>query len=39
VIEYKFWDKLGALQAMARHLRLFEHDNAQQRPNVLVKVG
>ena len=28
--EYKFWDKVGALQIMARHLGLFEKDNAQQ---------
>ena len=38
VIEYKFWDKPGALQTMARHLGLFEKDNARQQPPVLVKV-
>jgi hypothetical protein len=38
VIEYKFWDKLGALNTIARHLGLFEKDNAQARPNILVKI-
>lgn len=28
-IEYKFWDKTAALELMARHLGLFEKDNAQ----------
>ncbi len=38
VIEYKFWDKPGALQTMARHLGLFERDNAQQPSAITVKV-
>ena len=38
VIEYKFWDKPGALQTMARHLGLFERDNTQKVAPVLVKV-
>lgn len=29
-IAYKFWDKPGALAIMARHLGLYERDNAQQ---------
>lgn len=28
--KYKFWDKCAALQIVARHLGLFERDNAQQ---------
>ena len=38
VIEYKFWDKIGALQMMARHLGLLKKNNAQQRPDVRVNV-
>jgi phage terminase small subunit len=38
VIEYKFWDKPGALQTMARHLGLFERDNTQKVAPVLVKI-
>jgi hypothetical protein len=38
VIEYKFWDKRGALQTMARHLGLFERDNSQKVAPVLVRI-
>jgi hypothetical protein len=39
VIEYRFWDKTAALQIMARHLGLFERDNAQQSDiKVLVEL-
>ena len=37
-LPHKFWDKIGALQTMARHLGLFEKDNSRQQPPVLVKV-
>jgi phage terminase small subunit len=37
-IEYKFWDKNVALQTMARHLGLFEKDNAQLKENIRVVI-
>ena len=37
-MEYRFWDKVGALTVMARHLGLFERDNAQQRSDIRVTV-
>lgn len=37
VLEYKFWDKAAALNIMARHLGLFERDNAQQS-DITVRV-
>jgi phage terminase small subunit len=37
-IEYRLWDKIAALEIMARHLGLFEKDNSQQPNAVLVKV-
>jgi phage terminase small subunit len=36
-IEYKFWDKCSAMQIVARHLGLFEKDNAQQS-DITVRV-
>jgi hypothetical protein len=36
-LEYRFWDKIGALQIAARHLGLFEKDN-QQHSDVIVKI-
>jgi hypothetical protein len=38
VIEYKFWDKPGALHTIARHLGLLDRDNTQKAMPVLVKV-
>jgi phage terminase small subunit len=35
-LEYKFWNKNGALTTMARHLGLFERDNAQQKSDVRI---
>jgi phage terminase small subunit len=35
---YKFHPKGPALETMAKHLGLFEKDNAQTRPNILVKI-
>jgi phage terminase small subunit len=37
-IEYKFWDKGAALVTMARHLGLFERDNAQVKPDIKVLI-
>ena len=37
-VEYKFWDKIGALQIMARHLGLFEKDNRQIGEDIQVNV-
>jgi phage terminase small subunit len=38
IVEYKFWNKNQALETVARHLGLFERDNAQLRPDVRVNV-
>lgn len=38
VTEIKFWSKTDALTTMARHLGLFEKDNAQTAPNLSLVV-
>jgi phage terminase small subunit len=35
--EIRCWDKRGALEALAKHLGLFDADNTQKRPMVIVK--
>ena len=35
--EIRCWDKKGALEALAKHLGLFDADNTQKRPMVIVK--
>jgi len=37
-LEYKFWSKSDALTTMARHLGLFERDNAQQKSDIRVVI-
>ena len=34
--EYKFHDKLKSLEALGKHLGIFEKDNAQKTPNIEV---
>lgn len=31
-VEFKLWDKIGALEKIGRHLGIFEKDNAQSKP-------
>ena len=38
VIKCRFYDKIAALQMVARHLGLFEPANAQLKENILVRV-
>jgi hypothetical protein len=38
IVEYKRWSKTAALEIMARHLGLYEKDNAQQKSDILVRV-
>lgn len=38
VVEYKLWNKPAVLELMARHLGLFEKDNAQLKSDILVRV-
>jgi phage terminase small subunit len=37
-IEYKFWNKVDALDKLMRHLGLYERDNAQQPPPVIREI-
>lgn len=37
-IEYKFWDKKGALDMAMKHLGLYEKDNAQKPPPLIGEV-
>lgn len=35
----KIWDKNAALEKAAKHLGLYEKDNAQQRPNIVMQMA
>lgn len=37
VVEFKLWDKVAALEKIGRHLGIFEKDNAQSKPEVVIK--
>lgn len=37
-IEYKFWNKVDALDKLAKYLGLYERDNAQQPPPVIREI-
>lgn len=39
ITEIRFWDKNAALVTIARHLGLFERDNAPKAPNVRLVVN
>ena len=38
IVEVRLWDKIGALTAMARHLGLFERNNAEQQSDIRVTI-
>jgi len=33
----RLWDKIPALEFLAKHLGMFDADNGQRRPKVIVK--